>query len=80
MISRTSASELLLIYPDKNILVSVGAIDNSFFIDSNSLNKLEYIIEAKYDFDQNYLPIYYNAILNYSFENFDSNSHPKIIG
>ena len=79
LISPTSASELLLIYADYNILVTVG-VDNSFYIDSNSTDYLEFVAKANYNFDQNYLPVSYNAIINYSLNNFDSNSHPKIIG
>ncbi|MFA5763223.1 MAG: hypothetical protein WC915_00235 [archaeon] len=78
-ISPTSASELLLIYADYNILVTVGS-NNSFYIDSDSSDYLEFVVKANYDFDQNYLPVVYNAIINYSLTNFDSNSHPKIIG
>jgi hypothetical protein len=79
LISSSSASELLLIYNDYNILVSVGP-NNLFYIDSNSTEYLEFVLKTNYDFDQNYLPVEFNAIINYSLTNFDSNSRPKIIG
>jgi hypothetical protein len=75
-ISNTAKSTLKLVYSDANVLLDFGLTsqNNSFKIDSNISNQLDYDLLLKYNYDANYLPMETTAIIKYGEDTIDSNS------
>ena len=79
-ISNTAKSTLKLIYADANVLFEFGLTsqNNSFKIDANISNRLDYDLLLKYNYDANYLPMNTGAIITYDEDNIDSNSFLRL--
>jgi hypothetical protein len=79
-ISNSAQSTLKLIYQDENILLEFGntSQNNSFKIDSNNSNILDYDIALTYTFDGNFLRAETGATINYNANEIDSNSNLRI--
>ncbi|MDD3084255.1 MAG: hypothetical protein PHP82_04495 [Candidatus ainarchaeum sp.] len=79
-ISSSEESVLNLVYYDSNIILVFGRTtnNNSFFIDSNSSNRIDFKLKFEYDFDSNNIPVWANGLFNYSSGNVSSSSMLKI--
>lgn len=67
-INPASASTLLLKFADANVLVTIGSVQghsSSLFIDSNSIARTRYLIDANYSYVGDGLPMDLNAILSH---------------
>jgi hypothetical protein len=77
-ISVSEESLLNLVFSDANIQIIIGSPANNIIIDSNSSNKLSFELSIKKNFFEKVFPIWFNGFLNYSLNNFSSNSKIKI--